>query len=201
MPGIGLHTCLSPTETGSALLKVTIPSANIANTLRTHEPINAQPGSNSLGAYTAVRERPETAPAGGTRRASQSRAKWPAPATPAAAGNGNPLNIQGWTSKRLPRRERGVSARAVEARLDDLRADEKGRCRTQGGHSGVAAQFLRNGGGGEAASVSLHEETVSLILCGWLSFKDNAKHRAPMAVSVSGRRPSLVKYQVVFCRS
>eukprot|EP00752_Nemacystus_decipiens_P008314 g7432.t1 len=59
------------------------------------------------------RERPLTAPSGGPRRARQGRERWLA-----QAGG------QGQTATGQAKRERGASARVVEARLDELRADE-----------------------------------------------------------------------------
>ena len=69
------------------------------------------PGANLQTTASAERGRPLTAPSGGSRRARQDRRQAPLVPPPSAAGG-------------QQKRERGVSARVVEARLDELRADE-----------------------------------------------------------------------------
>lgn len=110
-----------------------------------------KPGANAQTTNGAVRERPVTAPSGRPRRARQGAERRQAPPPPppsAAAGHGDPAGAQGETAAWQPKRERGVSARAVEARLDELRADEDVRCETSAVVAAAAVAILYRWFGG-----------------------------------------------------
>lgn len=84
-------------------------------------------GANLQTATSAEKERPLTAPSGGPRRARQGRERLQAAAAPpasASAGHGHAAEAQEKAGRGQPKRERGVSARVVEERLDELRADD-----------------------------------------------------------------------------